>query len=81
MLELDQMLTIAGGVIIAGAIGFVFSLGWALATTSDGYSSRWLQRLFGILIVISALAASFWIVLIRTGVLSWDDLAHLLPPR
>ena len=75
------MLTIAGGLLIAGAIGLVFSLGWALATASDRYTSRWVQRLFGILIVISTWAASFWIVFIRSGVLSWDDLAHLLPPH
>jgi hypothetical protein len=62
-------------------IGLVFSLGWALATASDRYTSRWVQRLFGILIVISRWAASFWIVFIRSGVLSWDDLAHLLPPH
>jgi hypothetical protein len=81
MQELDQMLTIAGGVIIAGAIGLVFSLGWGLVAASDRYSSRWLQRLFGALVVISALAVAFWIVFIRTGVLSWNDVVRYLPPR
>ena len=79
MQELNQMLTIAGGLIIAGAIGLVFSLGWELATASDRYASRWAQRLFGIVIVISTVAASFWIVFIRTDVVSWYELAHLLP--
>jgi hypothetical protein len=81
MQQLNQMLTIAGGVIIAGAIGLVFSLGWGLAAASDRYSSRWLQRLFGVLVVISALAVAFWIVFIRTGALSWNDVVRLLPPR
>ena len=35
MQTLNQMLTIAGGVIIAGAIGLVFSFGWGLTTVSD----------------------------------------------
>ena len=81
MRELDQMLTIAGGLIIAGAIGLLFSFGWSLLTASDRYSARWAQRLFGTVIVISALAAAFWIVFIRTGAVSWDDLVRLLPPR
>jgi glucan phosphoethanolaminetransferase (alkaline phosphatase superfamily) len=81
MQELNQMLTIAGGVIIAGAIALVFSIGWRLTTASDRYSSRWVQRLFGVLILIATLAASFWIVFIRTGVPSWGDVAHLLPPH
>jgi hypothetical protein len=81
MQELNQMLTIAGGVIIAGAIGLVFSLGWELATASDRYASRWAQRLLGIAIVLSMLAASFWIVFIRTGIISWYDLVQLLPAR
>lgn len=80
MRELDQMLTIAGGLIIAGSIGLLFSFGWSLLTTSDRYSARWAQRLFGILIVISTLAASFWIIFIRSGVVSWDELRELLPP-
>jgi hypothetical protein len=80
MQELNQMLTTAGGVIIAGAIGLVLSLGWRLITQSDNYSSRWVQRLFGLLIVVSMCALSFWIVFIRTGVVRWDDLARLLPP-
>jgi hypothetical protein len=41
MQELDPMLTIAGGVIIAGAIGLGFALGWGLVAASDRYSSRW----------------------------------------
>jgi hypothetical protein len=81
MQELNQMLTIAGGLIIAGAIGLVFSLGWGLTTASDRYSSRWFQRFFGFLLIIATVALSFWIVFIRTGVLSWGDLAELLPPR
>ena len=80
MRELDQMLTIAGGLIIAGAIGLLFSFGWSLLTASDRYSGRWAQRLFGTVIVISALAAAFWIVFIRSGLISVDELKELLPP-
>ena len=80
MRELDQMLTIAGGLIIAGAIGLLFSFGWSLLTASDRYSARWAQRLFGTIIVISALVAAFWIVFIRSGVMSVDELKELLPP-
>lgn len=80
MRELDQMLTIAGGLIIAGAIGLLFSFGWSLLTASDRYSARWAQRLFGTIIVLTALVAAFWIVFIRTGVMSVDELKELLPP-
>lgn len=80
MRELDGMLTIAGGLIIAGAIGLLFSFGWSLLTASDRYSARWAQRLFGTIIVISALVAAFWIVFIRSGVMSVDELKELLPP-
>ena len=81
MQQLNQMLTIAGGLIIAGSIGLVFSLGWALTTASDRYSSRWFQRFFGFLLILATVALSFWIVFIRTGALSWNDLAAFLPPR
>jgi hypothetical protein len=74
------MLTIAGGLIIAGAIGLPFWFGWSLLTASDRYSARWAQRLFGTIIVISALVAAFWIVFIRSGVMSVDELKELLPP-
>jgi hypothetical protein len=74
------MLTIAGGLIIAGAIGLLFSFGWSLLTASDRYSARWAQRLFGTVTVISTLAAAFWIVFIRSGVVSVDELKGLLPP-
>ena len=80
MQELNQMLTTAGGVIIAGTIGLVFLFGWTLITRLDNYSSRWVQRLFGLLIVVSMCVLSFWIVFIRTRVLRWEDLAHILPP-
>ena len=53
------MLTLTGGLIIAGTIGLGISLGWALAAASDRYASRWGRRLFGILIVISTLTAAF----------------------
>lgn len=59
MREPDQMLTIAGGLIIAGAIGLLFSWGSSLLTASDRYSARWAQRLFGHSHLISTLAAAF----------------------
>jgi hypothetical protein len=71
---------IAGDLIIAGTIGLLFSFGWSLLTASDRYSARWAQRLFGTVIVISTLAAAFWIVFIRSGVVSVDALKGLLPP-
>ena len=81
MQELNQMLTIAGGVIIAGVIAFAFSLGWTLTFSSR--SAPWRLRffgfLFGFLILIATSVLSLWIVFIRTGVLSWNDLASLLP--
>ena len=81
MQTLNQMLTIAGGVIIAGAIGLVFSFGWGLTTVSDRYSSRWMQRFFGLLLLLATIAVSFWIVFVRTGVVSWNDAVNLFPPR
>jgi NADH:ubiquinone oxidoreductase subunit 6 (subunit J) len=78
--ELDQMLTVAGGLIIAGTIGMLFSFGWSLLTSEDRYSARWAQRLFGTVIVLTALVAAFWIVFIRSGVISMDELKELLPP-
>jgi hypothetical protein len=81
MQEINQMLTIAGGVIIAGVIAFAFSLGWTL--TFDSRSAPWWLYFFrffsGLLMLIATGVLSFWIVFIRTGVLSWHDLASLLP--
>ena len=84
MRELDQMLTIAGGLIIAGAIGLLFSFGWSLLTASDRYSARWAQRLFGTIIVISALVAAFWIVFVaytKLHVTPWRAVGWLFAPR
>ena len=74
--ELNEMLTIAGGVLIAGAIGFGFYLGWTLTTARF---ASWLLRFLGFLMMIATVALSFWLVFVRTAVVPWHDLVNLFP--
>jgi hypothetical protein len=76
MTELNEMLTIAGGILIAGAIAFAFFLGWTL--TSARFASI-LLRLIGLILMAGIAALAFWLVFIRTGVLTWSEIVSLVP--
>ena len=72
---LNEMLIIAGGILIAGAIAFVFFLGWTLTTAR--FASV-LLRLLGLLLMAAVGALAFWLVFMRTGVLSWGDIVSIV---
>jgi hypothetical protein len=70
MQDLNEMLIIAGGILIAGAIAFVFFLGWTLTTAR--FASV-LLRLIGLLLMAGIAALAFWLIFMRTGVVSWGE--------
>jgi hypothetical protein len=76
MTELNQMLTIAGGILIAGAIAFIFFLGWTLTTARF---STILLRLIGLILMAAIAALAFWLVFMRTGVLTWSEMLSMAP--
>ena len=63
---MTSMLDIAGGIIIAAVILRLFELGVESAVSED----RQFGGVFGWLAAIAALAATIWLVLVRTGVLA-----------
>ena len=76
MAELNEMLIIAGGILIAGAIAFAFFLGWTLTTARF---STILLRLIGLILMAGIAALAFWLVFMRTGVITWSEMLSMAP--